>query len=656
MSALTGASYWDAFIPSAIIVGLAIAILPWVDRNNPWVRASALGLCMFLSWRYMLWRIFDTLPPADQTLNFAIGVIFTAIEALSMVGTTLTELFLSRVRDRSPEADRNSAWLANLNPPPRVDVLICTYNEDEEILEPTILGARAMSYPNFRVWVCDDGRRSWLKRLCERQGVGYLTRADNAHAKAGNINAALKILGTLDKPPDFVAILDADFVPMSSLLTRALSLTRDPRVGIVQTPQNFFNSDPVQSNLALSRVWPDEQRFFFDTVMPSKDAWGVAFCCGTSSVIRFKALQRIGGFPTDSVTEDYLLTLRLREKGFQTVYLNEVLSLGLAPEGLKEYYGQRSRWCLGAVQICRGRSGPLNLRNSLPFIDRISLIDTFLFWSASHAMRLLAFVVPPLFLLLGVQSVNADVKDAISYVAPFIFAQIIVLFWLTEGRILPIMSDLYGTLCATEVVKAVAAGLFRPGGQKFKVTAKGGDRSRRSVQWPVLRIFLFYLLLNVLGIANAFIFHRSTGLTDTSMMALIWSWYNITVLVLACYVCVEQPQRRYRHRFPIHDRVLLRMKRGRFAFTIRDISTNGVRLIGTDRPPVGDIVVIEIDDFTMRTRVVRGTDDGVALAFEPGLKNMTNIIHYIFSKKYQMAGRRIKPGQVMGAIGARLFR
>jgi cellulose synthase (UDP-forming) len=435
-----------------------------------------------------------------------------------------------------------------------------------------------------------------------------------------------------------------------------LSLTRDPNVGIVQTPQNFFNPDPVQSNLALSRVWPDEQRFFFDTVMASKDSWGVAFCCGTSSVIRFKALQEIGGLPTDSVTEDYLLTLRMREKGFQTVYLNEVLSLGLAPEGLKEYYGQRSRWCLGAVQICRGRSGPLNLRNQLPLIDRISLIDTFLFWSASHAMRLLAFVIPALFLIFGIQSVHASVRDAISYVTPFIFAQIVVLLWLTEGRILPIMSDLYSALCATEVIKAVAAGLLRPTGQKFKVTAKGGDRSRRQVQWPILRIFLFYLLLNVLGIANAFLFHWSAGLTDTSMMALIWSWYNIVVLLLACYVCIEQPQRRYQHRFPIHDFVRLCTKRGLLDLMIRDISTSGVRLIGADRPPVGETVVVEIGSFIIPARVVRETDDGFALAFEPSLKNMSHAIRYIFSKKYLMAGRKIRPGQVMMAIGARVFR
>ena len=58
------------------------------------------------------------------------------------------------------------------------------------------------------------------------------------------------------------------------------------------------------------------------------------------------------------MTEDYLLTLRLRQIGYRTVYLNERLSLGLAPEGLREYIVQRSRWCLGFMQICVGRSGP----------------------------------------------------------------------------------------------------------------------------------------------------------------------------------------------------------------------------------------------------------------------------------------------------------
>jgi cellulose synthase (UDP-forming) len=656
MSSVAGMSYWDAFQPSLVLVALAIGVLPWVDRNNPIVRFCALGICVALSWRYIFWRIFDTVPPIDQPLDFVIGIAFVAIEALSTAGTTLTELFLTRARDRTAEVDRNLPWLFGLDRPPKVDVLICTYNEDKEILEPTILGALAMGYRNYRVWVADDGKRPWLRKLCEQHAVGYLTRSDNLHAKAGNINAALKVLSSLDEKPDFVAILDADFVPMRDFLTRTLSLMREQDVGIVQTPQHFFNPDPVQSNLALTRVWPDEQRFFFDTVMKSKDAWGVAFCCGTSSLIRFSALEAIGGFPTDSVTEDYLLTLRLREKGIQTVYLNEVLSLGLAPEGLKEYYGQRSRWCLGAIQICRGPSGPLKMRNGLPLIDRISLIDTFLFWSANHVMRLLAFIIPGLYLLFGVQAVHASLVDAISHVAPFILTQIVVLLWLTEGRILPIMSDLYGTLCATEVVKAFAIGLFRPKGQKFKVTAKGGDRSKRIVQWPVLRIFLFYLTVNALGIINVFVFNRSVGLTDMGVMALFWSWYNIVVLVLACFVCIEQPQRRYRHRFPTRDLFRLDTESGARMFEARDISVSGIRLNGVAPVPIGSTVNITVGDFIIEARLVRTTQDGFAIAFKPTLRSRAIVIRYIFSKRVSMTERTIKPAKVVFALAARLFR
>ena len=253
MSPVASMSYWDACVPSIVIAALAMAILPWVNRNSPLVRFCALGVCIMLSWRYVFWRIFDTIPPVDEPVNFIIGVAFTAVESLSMVGTTLTELFLTRVRDRTAEADRNMAWLFGLNQPPKVDVLICTYNEDEEILEPTILGALAMSYKNYRVWVCDDGKRPWLREICERHHIGYLTRSDNLHAKAGNINAALRVLASLDDKPEFVAILDADFVPMRAFLTRTLSLMREEDIGIVQTPQHFFNADPVQSNLALTQ-------------------------------------------------------------------------------------------------------------------------------------------------------------------------------------------------------------------------------------------------------------------------------------------------------------------------------------------------------------------------------------------------------------------
>ena len=93
-------------------------------------------------------------------------------------------------------------------------MLICSYNEERTILERTIVGAQAMDYPNFRVWMLDDSRRDWLKELCARLGCQYVCRPDNRDAKAGNINHALKRLAALPDPPEFVSILDADFVPV----------------------------------------------------------------------------------------------------------------------------------------------------------------------------------------------------------------------------------------------------------------------------------------------------------------------------------------------------------------------------------------------------------------------------------------------------------
>ena len=72
----------------------------------------------------------------------------------------------------------------------------------------------------------------------------------------------------------------------------------------------------------------------------------------------------------------------------------ERLTLGLAPEGLKEYITQRSRWCLGFMQIVRGRSGPFSLQSKLPLIDRLSLVDAFMSWAGVYGTKMFGLVVP----------------------------------------------------------------------------------------------------------------------------------------------------------------------------------------------------------------------------------------------------------------------
>ncbi len=565
----------ESLVPGFLVLGLGWVVLPWLSADSQRARTAMVAVMIVLMWRYLLWRWIATLPPIGLSLDFAVGVIFVVIETMVMAGSTISLVFLTRTTDRSTEVDQHQAWLKARTPQPLVDVFICTYNEEEAILERTIVGACSLDYPRHRVWVLDDGRRPWLADLAARLGARYLTRPDNSHAKAGNINHGLQHVAALPEPPDYISILDADFVPAPSFLKRALSLFHADDVGIVQTPQHFINPDPLQSNLSIARVWPDEQRYFFDVVMAAKDAWGASFCCGTSSVIRFDILQQIGGFPTESVTEDYLVTLKMKAQGFRTVYLNERLSLGLAPEGLKEYVTQRSRWALGFVQICRGDLGPFRRNNGLTLLDRVSLVETFLYWSASYSFRLLGIIVPILYWLFNILAVQADVVDTLAYYLPYFISQIVIMGWMAKGRVMPVMSDVTQLLAASQIVRAVVHGIIKPRGHKFQVTAKGGDRSKRFVQWPLLRVFLGFLALTLAGVIWAFLFEDGSKLRDSSALCLFWSWYNIVILTIACVVCVEQPRLRASERLSAGEIAMLDVDGRAYVTRVIDVSLGG---------------------------------------------------------------------------------
>ena len=652
----SGMTYWDALAPGLVLAMACLAILPWVDKSRPAVRVSAIAVVLFATWQYLAWRIIYTLPPVTEPVNFGVGLAFLACEALSIVGTSASLIFMTRVSDRSGDVADNLPWLLGKTEKPLVDVLICTYNEGVEVLEPSIVGALALNYPNHRVWVCDDGRREWLRDMCARYGAGYIIRSDNKHAKAGNINAAFAYLNTLDRKPDFIAVLDADFVPLPQFVTRSLALMKDETVGIVQTPQHFFNPDPIQSNLSLTKVWPDEQRYFFDVAMASKDAWGGAFCCGTSSIIRAVALQQIGGVPTYAVTEDYLLTLEMKSRGYQTLYLNEQLSLGLAPEGLAEYCTQRSRWCMGFMQIMRSRLGPLRSGNGLGLVDRIMMCESFLYWVATHSFRLMGMLVPLLYLLFDIEAVRANVADAIFHMLPYFVAQMFILMWLTSSRVLPLIADLYQLLCAGDVLKGAASGLFASGPQKFKVTAKGGDRRSRHVHVGMLRMFSGLLALSLIGIGWAFLLNDARPLAEASVIAFAWCWYNIIVLILACYVCIEQPRMRDGERFNIAEPLVIEGGGSAHVYDSIELSISGASLSGASPMPAGGQVTLRLSGLPIPAVIVRVLANSFSVRFEHTFETRIAVVRHIYSGRFSPTIETISPSKVAKAAFNRALR
>lgn len=511
------------------------------SRYHSWTRAITCVFVAAVALRYMLWRLFATvLPFPDGGLAFCWVWLLFIVEILAFSEVVLFLILMSRHVDRSAEADRltQSFFARNDCDLPAVDVFIPTYNEPLDVLERTIIGALSLDYPadKLKVYVLDDQRRDWLKTYCEERGAIHVTRRDNMHAKAGNMNNGLKVSSGA-----FVAIFDADFVPYRHFLRRTLPFFSDETIGIVQTPQHFFNVDPVQSNLGLENIWPDEQRLFFDEIAPSRDVWDVSFCCGSCSIARRSAINAIGGFPTESITEDLLTTLSMLNKGYKTRYLNERLSMGLAAENLTGYFVQRERWCQGGIQTLYLHNGPLR-GPGLSLFQRIMFLPAS--WLVQYLIRFMILLVPIVYLWFGLLPLYfTSVADYVSYQLPLLAAYFLLMLWITPTRYLPVISSAVGTFATFRMLPTVVSSLVRPFGKPFRVTPKGSGNEanqfdRYSFAWiaGLITVTAFGLMINIVP-------ETSHVQGQFSPIAACWAGINIIVLGIASLICFEKPRR-----------------------------------------------------------------------------------------------------------------
>jgi cellulose synthase (UDP-forming) len=277
-----------------------------------------------------------------------------------------------------------------------VDVMIPVYDEPIDIVEPTVAAASTMDGADVRVWLLDDGKSPEMEQLARRYRVGYITRSKNVGAKAGNLNNALA-----QTSAPYVAVLDCDHVPRREFLERTVGHLEELGVAFVQTPQYYANGDsgPVASAAAA------QQNLFFGPIARGKDGLDAIFCCGTNVVFRRAALQEVGGFSEDSVTEDFELSVRLHEAGWKSVYVSEVLACGLGPEDMASYVSQQQRWargCLGAI--------PLVLRSKLPWRARLQYLLSSTYFLTGLTL-LIYMSLPVIRIVTGAQPLAAATAD-----------------------------------------------------------------------------------------------------------------------------------------------------------------------------------------------------------------------------------------------------
>ncbi|MCD5440277.1 glycosyltransferase [Lactobacillus delbrueckii subsp. lactis] len=297
---------------------------------------------------------------------------------------------------------------------PDVDVLIATHNEDRELLEKTVNGATYMNYPKdkLHIYICDDGNRSEIKGLADQYGVGYIGLENNHEAKSGNLNHALSLLTS----PLFVDF-DSDMIPYTNFLQETvpyfqqnwLDYKNDPDntqpLGYVQTPQSFYENDIFQYNLFSERIVANEQDFFSRDVNVLYGQHGYAIFTGSNALFLRQAVDKVGGFPTKTLTEDFELGARVNIAGYSSFSTTEPQSAGTTPLDLKGVIKQRSRWGRGVIQSCRNLH--IFLNSKIAWTHKVILANAYFYWW-SFFRRLIYIAAPILFAVWKIQVVDTN--------------------------------------------------------------------------------------------------------------------------------------------------------------------------------------------------------------------------------------------------------
>lgn len=538
---------------------------------------------------YLVWRVLFTIDATSALLGIPLLVleVWAFLSAL-MFGVVLWDLDAIPPATRRERTDR------------RVVVVIPTYNEPPEVLMPTLLGAKGIRLAT-EVWVLDDGTRDWVRDACEELGLVWRTRAVHDHAKAGNINAALP-----DIDADFIVVLDADHVASRDFVSHTIGYFDDPRVALVQTPQDFFNQESFEHDVLGDRVIGEED-LFYRAMAAGRNRWDAAFWVGTGAIIRLDALREIGGVATNSITEDIQTTIVLHRNGWRTVHHNEVLARGLAAADADQYLTQRFRWGTGAMQVLRHER--FMTRPGLTFAQRICYPSTLLGWWDSW--RILALLLlPPVSLLLASFPFSTTLAAFIVFFGATFSLQQLAMWRLTRRRSTPRRAMIFDAIKLSATLRATLT-IFTRRPRRFHVTDKGrrGSERRLARVTPLLpAILTTELAAIVVFVVSIVVAPDRLDNPWIAVLTVAWLLFNTYIVIMAIVRIRDSRyagERRASVRLHVRGSGVLDGQ----AVKIDDLSVGGAKVVGGRVLGTRDIVDLQIGSDHLSVIVARSGED-----------------------------------------------
>ena len=225
---------------------------------------------------------------------------------------------------------------------PAVSIIVPAYNEELNAAK-TIDNLLQQDYPNFEIIFIDDGSKDHtfqkiVNLFSSNKKVKIYTKPNGGKASALNFGIAQTIT-------NFVICIDADTQLKSDAITH-LMLKFTDQVGAVAGNVKVGNESTMLTKWQSIEYITSQNfdRRAFDLIN------GITVVPGAIGAFRKEAIEKAGGFTTDTLAEDCDLTIRILRNGYLVVNCVEAIAVTEAPETLKEFMKQRFRWSYGVMQ------------------------------------------------------------------------------------------------------------------------------------------------------------------------------------------------------------------------------------------------------------------------------------------------------------------
>ena len=500
------------------------------------IRKILLVLSVFCTLVYLAWRVVYSVPFGYGALAVIANLVLLAIELLGFAESLVLYRHLMGLKEHPLPQIPDDAW-------PEVDIFIATYNEPTELLRRTVNGCLHLRYPDrekVHIWICDDNRRPQMRALAEEMGVGYFDRPDHEGAKAGNLNHAM---GLTSAP--YIVTLDADMIPRSDFLLKTIPYFVDVErrqadkpeqerlhLGLLQTPQCFYDPDVFQHALYSEKRAPNEQDFFYRTIEPAKTSTNSVIYGGSNTVLSRRALMDIGGFYTGSITEDFATGLLIESKGYISLALPEPLASGQTPHTFREHIQQRTRWGRGV--IVTSRKLKIAGRKGLTAEQKVSYWSSVVYWF-SPIKNLIYILSPLLYAAFAIPVFKCNWLEMLVYWLPMFLLQDLCLRVNSRNTISTKWSGIYETSVMPHLLVPILKETFGVTLSAFKVTDKSRRSGKRERDLRSMAPFLVLAVLSLAGIVRVLVIFRAMQAVSL-LILLFWIIRNLYFLVMALFL------------------------------------------------------------------------------------------------------------------------